>query len=137
MLQGRSNILNSLSRLLRMLMQVAITGIGAWLALQNEITMGHVIAASIISCRALSPFEAAIGLWKQWIITRESYHKLESLLSDIPRVRGTMAMPAPGGKLKVEGLVYSPPRSNTPILKALNFELNAHESLGLIGPSAA
>jgi PrtD family type I secretion system ABC transporter len=120
-----------------MLMQVAITGLGAWLALQNEITMGHVIAASIISGRALAPFEAAIGLWKQWIMTRDSYHKLESLLLDVPRVRGTMAMPAPGGKLKVENLVYSPPRSNSAILKGINFELNAHESLGLIGPSAA
>lgn len=135
--QGRSNLLNSLSRLLRMLMQVAITGLGAWLALQNEITMGHVIAASIISGRALAPFEAAIGLWKQWIVTRDSFHKLESLLSDIPRMRGTMAMPAPGGKLRVENLVYTPPRSNLPILKGINFELNAHESLGLIGPSAA
>jgi ATP-binding cassette subfamily C exporter for protease/lipase len=135
--QGRSNLLNALSRFLRMIIQVAITGLGAWLALNNEITMGHVIAASIISGRALAPFEAAIGLWKQWIITRDSYHKLEKVLSEVPRMRGTMPLPAPGGKLRIENLVYTPPRASLPILKGINFELNAHESLGLIGPSAA
>lgn len=134
---GRSNLLMSLSRFLRMLLQIGITGVGAWLALHGEITMGNVIGASIISGRALAPFEGAIAIWKQWVGTRDSYHRVESALSDIPRMRGSMAMPAPGGKLKVESLIYTPPRSNVPILKGIQFELNAHESLGLIGPSAA
>lgn len=134
---GRSNLLMSLSRFLRMILQVAITGVGAWIALHGELTMGNVIAASIIAGRALAPFEAAIGIWKQWISARDSYHRVESALSDLPRVRGTMEMPAPGGQLRVESLMYAPPRSNQPILKGIQFELNAHESLGLIGPSAA
>jgi PrtD family type I secretion system ABC transporter len=134
---GRSNLLMSLSRFLRMILQIAITGVGAYLSLQGQVTMGNVIAASIISGRALAPFEAAIGLWKQWVGARDSYDRVESALSDIPRMRGTMAMPAPGGKLKVEGLIYTPPRSTFPILRGIQFELNAHESLGLIGPSAA
>lgn len=134
---GRSNLLLSLSRFLRMFLQIAITGVGAWLALQGEVTIGAVIGASIIAGRALAPFEGAIAIWKQWVQARDSYHRIESSLSDLPRLRGTMAMPAPGGVLRVENLVYSPARSNTPILRGIQFDLAAHESLGLIGPSAA
>jgi PrtD family type I secretion system ABC transporter len=134
---GRANIFQTLSRIIRMILQVAITGIGAYLALKGEITMGNTIAASIIAGRALGPFEAALGLWKQWVAARDSYHRIESALSDIPRMRGTMPMPAPGGKLVVENLYYTPPRGSAAILRGIQFELNAHESLGLIGPSAA
>lgn len=134
---GRSNLLLSLSRFLRMILQIAITGVGAWLALQGEVTMGAVIGASIISGRALAPFENAIATWKQWVQARDSYHRVESALSDIPRMRGTMAMPAPGGTLRVENLIYTPPRSTMPILRGIGFDIKAGESLGLIGPSAA
>jgi ATP-binding cassette subfamily C protein/ATP-binding cassette subfamily C protein EexD len=58
-------------------------------------------------------------------------------MSDLPQLRGTMPMPAPGGTLTVENLIYTPPQGKLPIIKNINFKLQAHESLGLIGPSAA
>ncbi|MDG1286243.1 MAG: type I secretion system permease/ATPase [Rickettsiales bacterium] len=133
----RSNLLVSLSRFVRMGLQIAVIGVGAWLALQNELTVGGMIGASILMGRALAPFEGAIGTWKQLILARDAYHRLDSALTDVPRLRGTMQMPAPGGTLQVEQLVYTPPRGSAPILKAVSFALNANESLGLIGPSAA
>jgi len=133
----RSNTLVSLSRFLRLTLQVATTGMGAWLALHNELTVGAMIASSILMGRALAPFEAAIGIWKQWIQARDAYHRIDSVLTEVPRMRGTMKMPEPGGTLTVEQLVYKPPRSGNPIIKGVAFSLKAHESLGLIGPSAA
>ncbi len=133
----RSNLLVSLSRFVRMGLQIGVIGVGAWLALQNELTVGGMIGASILMGRALAPFEGAIGTWKQLILARDAYHRLDSVLTDVPRLRGTMEMPAPGGTLQVEQLVYTPPRGSSPILKNVSFSLKAHESLGLIGPSAA
>jgi len=134
---GRSNLLLSISRVVRMLLQIAVTGLGGWLAMNGELTIGGMIGSSIITGRALAPFEGAIATWKQWITARDSYHRLESALSDIPRIRGTMEMPAPGGVLSVEQLIYTPLNGKAAILKGIQFQLNAHESLGLIGPSAA
>ncbi len=134
---NRSNFLLSLSRVLRMVLQIAIIGVGGWLAINGEITVGGMIGASILTGRALAPFENAIAIWKQWIAARDAYHRLETALSDLPRLRGTMEMPEPGGTLKVENLVYTPPRTNKPIIKGIGFSLNAQESLGIIGPSAA
>lgn len=134
---NRSNLLLSLSRVLRMILQIAIIGVGGWLAINGELTVGAMIGASILTGRALAPFENAIAIWKQWIAARDAYHRLEVALSDLPRLRGTMEMPSPGGTLRVENLVYTPPKGNLPIIKGVNFALNAHESLGIIGPSAA
>ena len=62
--QGLSIFLLSASRSLRMVVQVAILGTGAWLVLQNELTAGGMIAASIILSRALAPVERALTAWR-------------------------------------------------------------------------
>lgn len=134
---NRSNLLVSISRFVRMSLQIGIIGIGGWLALNNELTVGGMIGASILMGRALAPFESAIATWKQLIQARDSYHRIDAALTDVPRLRGTMEMPEPGGTLTVEQLMYRPPKSNTPIIKGVSFALQAKESLGIIGPSAA
>ncbi|MCI5048847.1 MAG: type I secretion system permease/ATPase [Rickettsiales bacterium] len=133
---SRANIIQSVSRSLRMIIQIGVIGIGATLALENELTVGAMIACSILVGRALGPFEGAIGVWKGLIQAREAYHRLDMSLTTTPNLRGTMELPAPKGDLVAEGLYYTPPGS-APIIKNVNFALKAGESLGIIGPSAA
>jgi ATP-binding cassette subfamily C protein len=63
-LQGRSSdrggLITAFSKSLRMFLQIAVLGLGAWLVLQNELTPGGMIAASIIMARSLAPVEQAI-----------------------------------------------------------------------------
>lgn len=133
----RANIVQSVSRVLRMLVQVAVTGVGAYLALENHMSVGSMIASSILVGRALAPFENAIALWKGWISARDAYGRLnESLQSAQLLERGTLPLPAPEGRLTVEALIFTPPRS-APIIKGINFSVEPGESLGIIGPSAA
>ena len=74
---GRANIILSTSRIVRMLIQIAITGVGAYLAIFNEVSVGGMIAASILSGRALAPFETSIALWKSLLLARDSLRRLE------------------------------------------------------------
>lgn len=134
--QQRNATLQGFVRSMRLIMQIAVTGFGAYLTLQNEMTGGGLIAASILVSRALAPFEGMIVLWKQVVGARESYATLERLMRDAPPVIGETAMPVPKGIVQVESLYYAPPRK-PPILKNLNFKLEAGEMLGVIGPSAA
>ena len=53
--------------MVRLFTQVAILGWGAYLALDNDLTAGMVIAASIIGSRALSPVEGTIEGWRSFI----------------------------------------------------------------------
>lgn len=67
----RNALVTGLSKSLRMGLQVAILGIGAWLVLQEQMTAGMIFAASIISGRALQPIDQVIAVWKQFGITRD------------------------------------------------------------------
>ncbi len=133
----RSSIIQSISRVLRLIVQIAITGFGGYLALENELTVGGMIASSILVGRALAPYENAIGIWKSWIATRESYNRLNAALQNSAALqRGTLELPEPRGIVTVENLIFTPPNS-APIIKGVTFGINAGESLGIIGPSAA
>lgn len=132
----RSNLIGSISRVVRFMIQIAVTGIGAYLALKNELTVGGMIASSILVGRALAPFEAAIGVWRVLVGARDAYARLNGILETSPNLRGEMELPAPTGRLTAEAVFFQPPGVPA-ILKNVNFALQPHESLGIIGPSAA
>jgi len=133
----RANVIQSSSRIVRMVIQIAVTGFGGWLTLQNELTVGGMIASSILVGRALAPFENAIGIWKSWIATREAYDRMNANLKAVTQLeRGTVNLPQPTGQITIENLIYTPQPAN-PIIKGISFGLNAGEGLGIIGPAGA
>ncbi len=134
--QKRSATLQGISRSLRLILQIMITGIGALLVLENELTGGGMIAASILISRVVAPFDGLIGLWRQYSLARDAYQRLNRLLGDHLPAHGTTILPAPKGALEVETLVYTPPRKPA-ILRGISFKMNPGESLGIIGPSGA
>lgn len=132
----RGSIIQAATRSLRMILQIGITAAGAVLVLQNSLTMGGMIAASLLVYRAMAPFEGAIIVWKNFIAARDSFRRLNKALATHVNLRGETALPAPKGEISVENLYYQPPKTQ-PILKSITFKLTPGESLGVIGPSAA
>jgi len=133
----RSAIISGASRFIRLLLQVAITGVGGYLVLENKITVGGIIAGSIIVGRALAPFENSIASWKGFISARKSYSRLRDSLIKFPAREETMKLPKPAGNLVVENVYFKPPGSDKPTIRGINFELKPGELLGIVGPSAA
>ncbi len=129
-----AGILQSITKSLRMSMQVLIYGFGAWLTLKNESTAGIMISASIIMGRALAPIEQGMASWKQTIEARAAYKRL-SALTQIPQAAETTDLPAPKGKLDVEAATLV--LGERTVLQNVSFSLAPGEALGLIGPSAA
>lgn len=129
--------ITSVSKTFRMLAQSLILGLGAYLALQQEITPGLMIAGSILLGRALAPIDLMISSWKGFVAARGQYERLNSILLKIPADTERMSLPAPSGALDVNGVMVAPPGTRTPVVKGVSFKLNAGESLAIIGPSAA
>ncbi|MGL4440856.1 MAG: ABC transporter transmembrane domain-containing protein, partial [Bosea sp. (in: a-proteobacteria)] len=74
-----SSSVASISRTLRMVIQSATLGIGAYLVVKGEMTAGTIIAASIISARAIAPIDLAVASYKGFQQAREGYRRLISL----------------------------------------------------------
>lgn len=133
----RAAILLSLTRFFRLTVQVAVLGVGAWLVLEQELTSGASIAASIIMGRALAPVEQMIGGWKQLVQARQSYRRLLGFLA-LPRIRPPgIPLPEPTGRVNVERVTFGFPGQPVAIVKGVSFNLTPGESLAVIGPSAA
>ena len=133
--QQRSAIITGCTRALRMIMQVAITCAGAYLALRGEITSGGIVATSMLTARALSPFEGTIQMWKNFVSARDAYRRLHLLVSTVGVGLPETTLPTPRGMLTAENLYIT--ISGTPILRGISLQLQPGESLGIIGPSAA
>jgi PrtD family type I secretion system ABC transporter len=133
----RAGVVLSASKFVRMTLQVAILGVGAYLVLRQEITPGIMIAASIIMGRALSPAEQAVGQWKVFIAARQANARLRALFEQIPADEDRVSLPEPKGLLHVTGLTSVIPGTRTTVLKNVTFNVDPGETLAIVGPSGS
>jgi len=133
----RSAIIQSVTKFFRLVLQIAIIGWGAYLALHNQITSGSIIAASILTGRTFAPFESAISTWKIFVDARKAYHRLNYNISLMDTRLEGISLPVPSGHVTVERLMHAVPGRQKPVLRNVNFSLNPGDILGIIGASAA
>ncbi len=134
---NKAGIWSNLSKTLRMFFQSMILGLGAYLAVNMELSAGMMIAGSIIMGRALAPLDLMIATWKGFSGARMSYKRIDQLLKDFPKNKEYMELPAPKGFISVEGVYAKPPASSIYTLENLTFTINKGDIVGIIGPSAA
>jgi ATP-binding cassette subfamily C protein EexD len=127
----------SVSKVFRMMVQSLILGIGALLAINQEITPGLMIAGSILLGRALAPIDLMINSWKGFVSARTQYGRLNTLLNKAPAEKEKMSLPPPQGQVSFEKVVIVPPGSQTVVIKGVSFVIPKGESVALIGPSAS
>ena len=136
-LTDASTSIGSVAKVLRMLLQSGTLGLGAYLAINGELSAGSIIAASIVTARALAPIELAIAHWKGFIGMRQSMARLDLVLAAISAEDAKMPLPAPTATLIVQGLTVAPPSAQAPVIAEISFALEAGDGLGIIGPSAS
>ncbi|MDE1914553.1 MAG: type I secretion system permease/ATPase [Sphingomonadales bacterium] len=122
---------------LRLTMQSLALGLGAYLAINQQISPGAIFAASLLVSRALAPIEMITGAWKGLVQARESYRMLIDVFDARGALRIHTTLPAPMGRVSVEGLAVMSPARDRLLLQGLSFDLAPGEMLGVIGPSGA
>lgn len=133
----RASVIQASSKFVRLTFQSGILGLGAYLAIQQIITPGMMIAASILMGRALSPVDMAIGTWKQFISARDSYKRLSEIIRAFPEREKGMSLPVPKGRISISNVVVVPPGSTQQVLRGVNLEAFPGEPIAVIGPSGA
>jgi PrtD family type I secretion system ABC transporter len=121
---------------LRMMLQSAVLGVGAYLVIIQEASAGIIIASSILSARALAPVDLAIANWKGFVSARQSWHRLSNLLSKLPADDEQMELPKPVATVTVENISVMPPGDRRLVLQDVALRLDKGSALGVVGPSA-
>jgi PrtD family type I secretion system ABC transporter len=133
----RNSILFGAARFIRMVAQVGILGLGAFLVINGQLTAGGMIAGSILLGRALAPIEQVTGGWRGLVTARSAFKRLKILMSRMPAEERTMRLPVPSGALACDDVWFAPNAEAEPILKEIEFSLQAGEALAIMGASAA
>lgn len=133
----KGGLISALSKTYRVTMQSLILGLGAWLAIDKQISPGLMIGGSILLGRALAPIDLMIGSWKQFLTARTAYARLNTLLANFPVEADRMPLPPPKGALRAEQVVVAPPNSKVAVIKGVNFAIEAGTFVALIGASAS
>jgi ATP-binding cassette subfamily C protein len=129
--------LGATAKVMRMMLQSAVLGVGAYLVIHQEATAGVIIAGSILSARALAPVDLAIAHWKGFVAARQSWQRLNRLLGSLPAQGAPTRLQAPSRRMSVESISIVPPGDQKIIVQDVSFALEAGNGLGIIGPSGS
>ena len=125
------------SKTLRLFLQSMMLGLGAWLAIQGEVTPGIMIAASILLGRALAPIDQAVAQWPTFQRALQGRRSLAQFLRDTTEERERTPLPVPKASLEVENLVVAAPGARVPAVRGVSFQLKPGRAIGIAGPSAS
>lgn len=130
--------IGNITKVMRMLLQSAVLGLGAYYVIQDQLSPGAIIAASIAVSRALSPIETAIAHWKGFVSARQAANRLNELLAQTTELdQSVLDLPRPQRRLDAENLIIAGPGRTEPIVRNVSFSLEASDGLGIVGPSGS
>ncbi len=127
----------STSAIVRMVMQSVLLAAGALLLTGHQISVGIMIAVSVVGGNALSPIGRAVLEWRGLIGARDAFGRLEVLDKHYPAQRKRLSLSAPKGRIEVRHLQVTPPDAEMPVIQQISFTLKAGEALGVIGANTA
>jgi PrtD family type I secretion system ABC transporter len=133
----RTAAVNAVSKFVNMLVQAALLGTGAYLAIEQLVSPGVMMASSIMMGRALAPVQMVVGQWKRIVALRGSYQRLQQIFATLPRNSEAGEQPVPLGALDVSNVVVVPPTGGRPVVKGVSFAAAPGEVVAIIGSSGS
>jgi ATP-binding cassette subfamily C protein len=133
----RSVVLGAVGKCARLFFQSAILGLGAWLAINDQISGGAIFAGSLLLGRALAPVEAIIGAWRPILAAKEALGRIRALTTEQGTSATPVRLPLPYGNLEMENVSWTPAGGLRPAAQGVAARIQAGAILTIVGPSAA
>ena len=127
----------SVTKSFRLLLQSAVLALGAYLAIRGELSAGLMIAASIVTSRALAPVEQVVAQWRGLTAARQALRRTEQLLATQPSPAARLSLPDPQFTLEVRHFATGPDLHKPPLVSGVGFVLAAGEAMGVLGLSGS
>ncbi len=138
-LQGRSTeraaAIGAFTKWVRMVLQIAVTGVGAWLVIEQHLSFGGMIATSMLVGRGLAPVEQSAGAWGQIQKSWQAFRRLYPLLKRLSLEQERPTVPVERERLTVENLLFVSPRDQKPILRSVTLAVEPGQTVCIAGPN--
>lgn len=130
--------IGGVARAARLVVQIAILGVGAWLALNADgFLAGAIIAGSIILTRALAPIDQSIAVWQRFVRARASAGRLMRVVTAVDALPDRPSAPRPAPVLELRGVTLAHPSQRSAMLQDATLSIRGGEVLGILGPVGA
>jgi ATP-binding cassette subfamily C protein len=129
--------LGAVAKILRMVLQSAVLGTGAYLVIYQQATAGIIIAGSILAARALAPVDLAIANWRGFVAARQSWARLTKQLALLPAQDDPMPLPCPANDITLKQVSIAAPGQQKLLVQDVSFCVERGRGLGIIGPTGA
>ncbi len=121
----------------RMILQVACTGVGAWLVMTHHLSFGGMIATTMLVSRGMAPIEQSVGSWGQMLKSVEAWKRLSVHLKRLSNEPARSAVPVQPERLTAENVLFISPVDQKPILRNIMTTIEAGETVCILGPNRA
>ncbi|GAL10090.1 type I secretion system ATPase [Vibrio astriarenae] len=130
--------LTALAKFVRMVLQIAIMGVGAYLVINNQMSAGGMIAGSILMARALAPVEQLNSGFQGWKSGLAASKRLQAVFKQMSEESERTTLPDVRAELKFENVIWSPKQvTDAPVLKKIALRLEPGNRVGIIGHSGS
>ncbi len=133
-LAARTGFFQSSAKMVMMATSAVVMAVGAYLVIRHEITIGTMVAASMIMSRALQPTLMLGNAWKSLVESRLAYQRLAGLMSALPE-KGAHILQDRPDLYRVEKVRHC--INQQPVLEDVDFDLRPGEILAVVGRSGA
>jgi ATP-binding cassette subfamily C protein LapB len=135
MIRGaKTDFYSNLGGSLTMATTLLMTTVGALAIVNQELTMGSLIAANMLSGRLLGPLNQLVNQWRTFNSFKQSADRLgQTFNTKSERTESEVELETPKGELRTENVVFSYTEGSKPILNNVTVGLPAGGIHALVG----
>ena len=126
-------------QLINKLSSILIIGFGAWLVLQNDLTLGQLIAFRIISNYVTQPMLRLASTWQSFQELLLSLERVGDVVNQPLEIgdeeESSITMPRLRGEISIKSLGYTYSSTSQPVLSSVTLDIPAGSFVGLVGQS--
>ncbi len=125
------------SSLVQQIVTVTVVIIGVYLIANNELTMGGLIASTILTGRIMAPLGQVAGLVSRLhhaATARKAIDEIMALPVDRPRGKQFLSRPAMAGRIDFQNVTFTYPNAQTPAVRNISFAVEPGERVAIMGP---
>jgi PrtD family type I secretion system ABC transporter len=113
---------------------IAMTAVGALAILDQQMTIGALIAANMLGGRIIGPLNQLVGTWRTLAAYRQSAKRLNAVFQSAEtRRQGEVELPRPTGVLALDDVSFAFEPGLAPVIDGIRFSVKPGGLHGIVG----